>query len=85
MAVDKLNTVQNELSPAEKLMNEIEQFIRDPKYVYLRAQPIIREALGILRIRIETDKKEAKSECRTHGSIEHMQSVTGLCPGCDKP
>jgi hypothetical protein len=25
------------------------------------------------------------SECKIHGSIEHMQSVTGKCPGCGKP
>jgi len=23
-------------------------------------------------------------ECEVHGSIEHMQSSTGLCPGCGK-
>ena len=30
---------------------------------------------------------EAKSEpeCQVHGSIEHMQSITGKCPGCGKP
>lgn len=26
--------------------------------------------------------KEVK--CEVHGSIEHMQSVTGICPGCGK-
>ena len=29
------------------------------------------------------EKKE--SECEVHGSIEHMQSSTGLCPSCGKP
>ncbi len=24
-------------------------------------------------------------ECRVHGSIEHMQSTTGKCPGCGQP
>ncbi len=26
-----------------------------------------------------------KYECQVHGSMEHMQSVNGLCPGCGKP
>lgn len=26
-----------------------------------------------------------KDDCDMHGSIEHMQSITGLCPGCGKP
>lgn len=25
------------------------------------------------------------AECPIHGSIEHMQSATGKCPGCGKP
>ena len=24
-------------------------------------------------------------DCEVHGSIEHMQSITGNCPGCGKP
>lgn len=32
-----------------------------------------------------SDTKKAVSECNVHGSIEHMQSITGICPGCDKP
>ena len=23
--------------------------------------------------------------CEVHGSIEHIQSINGLCPGCGKP
>ncbi|KKP68470.1 MAG: hypothetical protein UR66_C0005G0017 [Candidatus Moranbacteria bacterium GW2011_GWE1_35_17] len=26
-----------------------------------------------------------KKTCEVHNSIEHMQSVTGLCPGCNEP
>lgn len=26
-----------------------------------------------------------KNDCEMHGSIEHMQSAIGLCPGCGKP
>jgi len=29
--------------------------------------------------------EKSESECSVHGSIEHMQSSTGLCPGCGKP
>mgnify|MGYP001586349149 FL=1 len=25
------------------------------------------------------------TRCAVHGSIEHMQSITGVCPGCGKP
>lgn len=32
-----------------------------------------------------TQAEEDKSECEVHGSIEHMQSVTGKYPGCGKP
>ncbi|HXK32256.1 MAG: hypothetical protein A2Z68_02075 [Candidatus Nealsonbacteria bacterium RBG_13_38_11] len=37
------------------------------------------------------DKNKEKTEetpatqCKTHGSIEHMQSTTGKCPECGKP
>lgn len=30
-------------------------------------------------------QKKDKPECEMHGSIEHMQSSTGECPGCGKP
>ncbi len=51
------------------------------------------EVLKTLHIDIEHLKLEAfipkvqknESECRMHGSIEHMQSTTGLCPECGKP
>ncbi|MCK4591840.1 hypothetical protein KAT63_00195 [Candidatus Parcubacteria bacterium] len=29
--------------------------------------------------------KTQEVECNVHGSIEHMQSITGECPGCGKP
>lgn len=29
-------------------------------------------------------QKIREIECEVHGSIEHMQSVTGVCPGCGK-
>jgi hypothetical protein len=32
----------------------------------------------------EVQKKD-EPECKVHGSIEHMQSATGKCPGCGKP
>lgn len=33
-----------------------------------------------------TDHIKNKSDaCEVHGSIEYMQSVDGLCPGCRKP
>lgn len=28
--------------------------------------------------------KEKEDDCKVHGSIEHMQSATGVCPGCGK-
>jgi len=31
-----------------------------------------------------TPPNEVVSECETHGSIEHMQSTDGRCPGCGK-
>ncbi|MCD4762162.1 hypothetical protein K8R32_04365 [bacterium] len=35
------------------------------------------------RYKPPTDVK-SKPECEVHDSIEHMQSVTGKCPGCGK-
>lgn len=29
-------------------------------------------------------KEDSESECKVHGTIEHIQSLTGLCPGCGK-
>lgn len=30
-------------------------------------------------------EEKTEPECEVHGSIEHMQSSTGKCPGCGKP
>ncbi len=32
--------------------------------------------------KIIAEWKEDNPECEMHGSIEHMQSITGKCPGC---
>jgi hypothetical protein len=32
--------------------------------------------------KILAEWEEDRLECKMHGSIEHMQSITGKCPGC---
>lgn len=39
---------------------------------------------GFASLHVPSSSKIREIECEVHGSIEHMQSVTGVCPGCGK-
>lgn len=69
-----IDQTRGEMSPAEKLLEEIEQFILDKKYFYLRGQPLIGESLEILRIRAEDElKKEQARKKASNSSGKQVQ------------